>query len=414
MLQGRHSLPIIVAVCVVFTVSIADASNWPRFRGPNGTGIANDKEIPVEFSGKNMLWQVPLPGLGNSSPMVWNDRLFVQCASKDGKERMLLCLDVKDGSTKWVQKMPAAGARIHKKNTLASSSPGVDADHVYVVFWDGNKIFLNAYTHNGHPAWTRDLGTFSSEHGAGASPIPIGDKVYFANDQDGKSLLMALDAKSGKTVWAKERPAYRACYSSPFVRELPNGKGTELLVVSTMGITGYDPATGEQRWNWQWKFKSKQPLRTTASPVFDHGMLFACSGDGGGDRHMVAVKLGDTPTLVWENRKEFPYVPTMLSHGQHLYFVNDKGFAGCYEAETGKKVWFERLEGDFTASPVLIDGKIYAANEQGDVFVIAAAPTFQLLAKNALGELIRATPAVADQRLFIRGQQQLFCIGKAP
>ena len=147
-------------------------------------------------------------------------------------------------------------------------------------------------------------------------------------------------------------------------------------------------------------------------------MLFACSGDGGGDRHMIALRLqGAGPRtkveLAWQNKRDFPYVPTLLMRGEHLYFVNDKGMAGCYEARTGKRVWFERLpEAEFTSSPVLIDGKMYAASEGGEVFVIAAEPKFRLLARNPLGERVRATPAVADNRLYIRGQNHLFCIAK--
>ena len=148
-------------------------------------------------------------------------------------------------------------------------------------------------------------------------------------------------------------------------------------------------------------------------------MIFACSGDGGGDRHMVAVRLenggsGTRPVLAWENKKAFPYVPTLLVRGEHLYFVNDKGIAGCYVARTGEPVWSERLAStSLVSSPVMIDGKIYAGTEHGDVFVLAAEPTFQLLARNALGERIVATPAVADGRLYLRGASHLYCIGKS-
>jgi outer membrane protein assembly factor BamB len=313
----------------------------------------------------------------------------------------------------WQAKAHGAKTKIHPKNTLASSSPTVDAERVYVTFWDGNNLAMKAYTHDGKPVWTRNLGSYTGEHGAGNSPIVYEDKIIFANDQDGKAVLLCLDVKTGNEVWHADRPAYRACYSSPLIRELPGG-GKELVVVSTMGITGYDPHQGTKHWNWEWKFYTKKGLlRTTSSPVFAHGILFACSGDGGGDRHMVAVGLGETPKLAWENRKDFPYVPTMVAVGDYLYFVNDKGFAGCFDARTGKRLWLERLGGDCMASQVVIDGKIFAANDDGDVFVFEATPTkLNVLAKNSLGEMIRATPAVADNRLFIRGQQHLFCIGK--
>jgi outer membrane protein assembly factor BamB len=412
MLKGR--IAVLLFVACLMTISPAGASNWTRFRGPNGTGIADDKDIPVawDFS-KHLLWKVALPGLGNSSPVIWNDRLFVQTSSKDGSERSLLCINVKNGATVWQAKTAAAKATIHAKNSYASSSPAVDRERVYAVFWDGDHLLIKAYTHSGDKVWSKDLGKYASQHGAGASPVVFEDKVIYFNDQDDKAELLCFNAKTGTIVWHVDRPAFRACYSSPVFRDLPNGQ-KELIVASTKGITGYDPHKGTQHWNWEWKFYTKMDLRTTGSPIYAHGMLFACSGDGGGPRHMVAVDLGETPKLAWENRKDFPYVPTPVAVGDHLYFVNDKGFAGCYEAKTGKQMWFTRLMGDCTASPIVIDGKVYAIDEDGEAFVFEANPTkLNVLAKNSLGETDRATPAVADNRLFIRGQQHLFCIGKA-
>jgi outer membrane protein assembly factor BamB len=160
-------------------------------------------------------------------------------------------------------------------------------------------------------------------------------------------------------------------------------------------------------------------LRTVASPVYSDGLIFANSGDGSGARHMIAVKAGEKgdvtrTNLVWEWKKNrpFPYVPTMLTWGEHLYFVNDRGEAGCVVAKTGAPVWTEDLGRPVTASPILIDGKIYAVSEDGIVYVYPAAPSFKLLAKNTLGEPVFATPAVADGRLLIRGKTHLFCIGK--
>jgi outer membrane protein assembly factor BamB len=409
---------ILTAVLAALTACAALADNWPRFRGPNGTGVAQDKGIPVRWDSQSgILWKVPLPGEGNSCPIVWGERLFVQTATADGKERALMCLSVRDGKVLWSRSVPGTRAKINPLNSLASATPASDGERVYASFWDGQDIILVAYDFAGKQVWSRNLGSFTSQHGAGASPVVYGGKVFLANDQDGTSTLVALNAGDGSVAWEGSRPAYRACYSAPFLRQ-EAGVRPELVVVSTMEITGYDPETGGKNWSWQWKFSAKMPLRTTASPVLNKDMLIACSGDGGGDRHMVALHLngqgkGTRPRLVWENKKDFPYVPTLLSRGELLYFVNDRGMAGCYEARTGKRVWFERLPGaTFLSSPVLIDSKIYAGSEEGDVFVLAAEPTFRLLARNSLGERVRATPAVADNRLFIRGQHHLFCIGK--
>jgi outer membrane protein assembly factor BamB len=409
----------------------APASNWDRFRGPNGTGTADDKDVPVTFGPKdNLLWKVPLPGTGNSSPVVWGQHLFVQAAGEDGKSRTLLCLDTADGKTRWQRTIPGVPAKIHPQSSFASSTPATDGRAVYVAFWDGKNIVLSAYDFQGTPRWSKDLGPFVSQHGAGASPILYKDKVIFANDMDRMedktkkpvprpSILVALDKKDGRIVWETPREAERACYSAPFLLERP-GAAPELVVLSTTAITAYDPDSGSKLWEvtgWQGK-AARMPLRTVAGPALAGDVLVACSGDGAGDRLAVAFalpgKAGDAQRL-WENpsRKEFPYVPCPLAHGEHFYFVNDAGYAGCYHARTGKAVWLERLQEDrFTASPLLIDGKVYAASERGDVFVFAAAPTYKLLAQNDLGERIRATPAVADNRLYVRGERSLFCIGK--
>jgi outer membrane protein assembly factor BamB len=412
----------LAAALALLLVTTAAADNWPRFRGPNGTGVSADKDVPTKWDEGGFLWKVALPGLGNSSPVVWGDRLFVQAAPRGGKERQLVCLSASTGKLLWARSVKGRSAKIHNKNSLASSTPATDGERVYAAFWDGSDILLAAYDMDGQPVWDRPLGKFRSQHGAGASPVVFQGKVYFANDQDGTSTLYAFDARTGKTVWQAQRPAYRACYSAPFVLEnqAPDKQGPrpELLVVSTTGITSYEPHAGLKNWNYQWKFSAEMPLRTTGSAVAGDGMLFACSGDGGGDRHMIALRLrGAGPRtqveLAWQNKRDFPYVPTVLLHGGHVYFVNDKGVAGCYEARTGKRVWFERLPGaTFTASPVLIDGKIYAASEEGEVFVLAAEPTFRLLGRSSVGEAVRATPAVADNRLFVRGREHLFCIGK--
>ena len=183
---------------------------------------------------------------------------------------------------------------------------------------------------------------------------------------------------------------------------------------STAALTAYDPGTGRVRWDWTWKFPG-QPLRTVGSPICGQDMLFANAGDGGGDRHTVALKTtaDGPPLLAWEKSKGLPYVPSMLAHDGHVYYVNDSGVAGCLSARTGDTVWTERLGGRVFASPILINGNVYAAMEDGQVVVFAAEPAFRLLARNQIGESISATPAVADGRLFVRGKNHLFCIAKA-
>jgi len=401
-------------------IGSAAASDWPRFRGPNGTGIAEDKNVPVRWSESDVVWKTPIPGLGNSSPIVWGHHVFIQSADQSGKERYLICLSANDGKILWNRTVPSSKAHIHQNNTWASSTPATDGQYVYALFWDGSAVALYAFDFQGNQIWKHDLGSFTSQHGPGASPIVHDGKVFFLFDQDNDfwltpcSVIVALDAKTGKTAWEVQRKAYRACYSTPFFLDYAP-RGTELIVTSTAGLSGYEPQTGHENWNWIWHF-DRMPLRTVASPIFSQGLIFANSGDGGGDRHAVAVRPGQngngsSANLAWENKKILPYVPSMLARGDYIFAVNDKGLALCYLAQTGKPIWDKHLANGFSASPILIDGKIYAVSEDGEVFVFPAAPSYKELAKNSIGEKVRATPAAANNRLFIRGQEHLFCIG---
>jgi outer membrane protein assembly factor BamB len=228
------------------------------------------------------------------------------------------------------------------------------------------------------------------------------------------SFVLALNKKTGAIAWEVPREAFRACYSAPFLNTA-KGEMPEMIVASTTAITAYNPDNGSKIWEMpHWQSKTvPMPLRTVATPTLVGEVLVITSGDGSGPRYAAGIAIGTGAHRLWENNKDFPYVPCALTRGQHIYFVNDKGLAGCYEAETGKRVWQERQQdANFTASPLLINGKLYAASQEGDVFVLPAEPTFQLLARNKIGEGIRATPAVARDRLYIRGQQHLYCIGK--
>jgi outer membrane protein assembly factor BamB len=401
---------------LLVTGGLAFADNWGRFRGPQGLGISGDRDVPVRWNAReNLLWQAALPGVGHSSPVVWGEHVFLQSASADGKERWLLCLDAATGKLHWSRSAPGGRGRTHQRNTPASSTPAADGERVYAVFWDGKGLNLCAYDFKGGRVWQRDLGPFRSQHGPGLSPVVARGKVILADDQDGSAVVLAFDGRTGRKVWQAERKAFRACYSTPLVLDSP-GEGTDLVVASTAGLTSYDPDSGAVRWHFTWTFPG-MPLRTVGSPVATAGLVFATSGDGRGDRDMIAVKRGGqgdvTGThLAWQDRRHFPYVPSLLAWEGRVYAVTDQGVASCHEAETGKEVWTRRLGRPVSASPVLVNGIIYAPAEDGTVYVFKAADTFQLLARNRVGEPVFASPAVANNRLFIRGQQHLFCIAR--
>lgn len=413
-----------------------ETPNWERFRGPNGAGTSDDKSIPLTFGPKeNIVWKVALPGAGNSSPIVWGNRLFLHASSTDGKQRSLLCLDTADGAIRWEKTIPARFAKIRGDSSMASSTPTTDGKAVYVSFWNGKEIVLAAYDFRGDSLWSKNLGAFNSQHGAGASPILYKDKLILANDMDKDdfftkvpnarpSMLMALDKRTGDLLWETARGAERTCYSAPFLLHRPGQKEPELVVTSTTAVTAYNLESGAKLWEakgWQ-EHALKSPMRTVASPALAGDILCVCSGGDGG-RFAIGLALpghakqdaaSEAPRRVWENRKDFPYVPSPVVRGDHFYFVNDAGLAGCVHARTGNRVWFERLtDTGFHASPLLIDGKFYAVSATGEVFVLDAQPTYKLLARSELGETVRATPAVADGRLYVRGARHLYCIGKS-
>lgn len=431
----KHPRWLLSVLLVVLGLSTANpgepTKNWERFRGPNGTGVSDDKNVPLVFGpNQNLRWKVAIPGIGNSSPIVWGKSLFLHTASADGKTRSLVCFDIAAGKVRWQKGIPGAPAKIRPDSSLASATPTTDGKSVFVPFWNGKEVVLSAFDFEGNELWSKNLGTFNSQHGAGASPIVYRDVLLLANDMDKDdfttkvpndrpSMLMAFDKRTGKLIWETARVAERACYSAPFLLTRPGRTEPDLVVMSTTAVTGYNVETGTKLWEakgWQAPF-GKGLLRTVASPTLVGDVLCVC---GGGDAGRFAVGLdlralatSDSPPSLWENRKDFPYVPSPVARGEHVYFVNDAGIAGCYHARTGKRVWFERLgESGFHASPLVIDGKIFATSVAGDVFVFAADPTYRLIARNELGETVRATPAVADGRLYVRGERHLYCIGK--
>jgi outer membrane protein assembly factor BamB len=386
------------------------AADWPRFRGPNGGGIATDKGIPTHWSENDgILWKTPIPGVGNSSPIVSGDRVFLQAAAANGGERQLVCVSATTGKILWSTPVPGSRAHINAKNSFASSTPATDGERVYACFWDGQEVRLHAFNFQGKEIWKQNLGSFKSQHGPGESPIVHDGLVFLNHDQDGAAKIVAFDAKTGKIAWEAPRRAFRTCYSTPFI--LDRGSKPQLIVASTAGITSYDPHSGKVNWDWAWKHVDK-PLRTVGSPIYAEGLIIATSGDGDGSRHMVAVRVNDgKPELAWQLTKRTPYVPTLVTVGDHLFFVNDGGVAGCLATRTGETIWEQRLGKDVSSSPIVIDNRVYVADEEGTMYVFRAADKLELLAKNAFGEPVFATPAVANNRLYIRGKNHLFCIG---
>ncbi|MFO0876567.1 MAG: PQQ-binding-like beta-propeller repeat protein [Gemmataceae bacterium] len=407
---------ILPPLLVLLLASTAPAADWTRFRGPNGTGVSDDRDVPLPWTDDHVLFRIKLPGVGHSSPIVVKNRLLYQAATKS--DRLLVCHDAETGKEQWTALVPGSVGKIQNpKGSLASSTPCSDGEHVFAVFWDGKRVLLHAYTLEGKLVWKHDLGPFTSQHGPGFSPVVVDGRVFVNNDQDGAANLLAFDARTGKPLWEVERRAFRACYSTPFILEEPNGK--QLLVTSTAGVTAYNPANGKELWTYAWSF-SRMPLRTVASCIVSDGHIFCCAGDGSGDRNMIAVKLGGKgdvtrTNLTWsrDRARATPYVPSLVAYQGHLYGVLDEGQAFCLEAVSGKEVWKSRLAANVSASPLLINGAVLVTSEKGEVFTFSPTPAgLKVVSRNRLDDTILATPAVANGRLYFRGETHLIAIGK--
>lgn len=405
---------------------LASAGNWDRFRGPNGNGDGGNAALPETFTKDNIIWKVALPGNNHGSPVVWGDKLFVQTAPEDASSRDLVCFNALTGQKLWSQGTKAKKTHAHKDGSMASSTPTVDAERVYTIFWDGENLLAHAYTHDGKEVWKKNLGGYVNEHSFGGSPVLFDGKLYFNNDQGNQDSMkngtspasaMALDAKTGDKVWEAKRTGFRCCMAPPVFNERSDGK-KEAIFSSTAGVTGYDAATGKELWTYPWKFQANA-LRTIGTPILAGGLVIAYAGEGGMGRSCLALKLngsGDiTKTgLAWELRKDTPYVPTMLAKGEHLFVTDDKGFGRCLEVATGKEVWSNRLlqTGGFYASPVLVGDRVYAISRDGKIFVFKASTTYTPVSNFDLGEAVSASPAVANDRLYVRTAGSLIALGK--
>jgi outer membrane protein assembly factor BamB len=402
------------AACLLLLASaVADAQEWTRFRGPNGTGVSESKSIPVTWTEKDFKWRVKIAGESHSNPVAWGDHLFLESAV--GTERMLLCLKKSDGGEVWSKKYPMSTNPKHRLNSFASSTPTVDAERVYGMFADATDFFVKAWDHSGKEVWSSNLGPFKAQHGLGASPVVYDGKLIVTNDQDGESFIVALDVKTGKPVWKTPRrnTEQSTAYGTPTILER-KGMPTQILTTSAVhGISALDAKTGAML--WEAKVFDK---RAVSSPVVVGDLVFGSCGSGGGGNYVAAVKLGGkgdvtSSHLAYTVKASAPYVPTPVASGDRIYWVSDDGVASCVEASTGRVVWKERLTDRVAwyGSPVLIDGRIYAVSSKGEVVVLAAADEFKILARNPAGEGSHSTPCVDGDRLYLKTFTHLVCLG---
>jgi outer membrane protein assembly factor BamB len=395
----------------------ADAQQWTRFRGPNGTGLGQAKGLPARWTESDFNWQIRLPGIGHGSPVLWGDKIFLLSADPETATRFVLCYSAVDGRQLWQREFPSQTHHLHKRNTYASSTPCVDDQRVYVAWSDPSRVTLMALDHDGNDVWDQDLGTWTSQHGFGSSPIRFEDLVILSNSQQaeqlepgqtpGQTSLCAFDAETGKMRWRSLRKTVRVCYFTPCIGRRPDG-APELICTSTAdGVYSLDPRTGEENWKVADAFR----MRVVSSPLLTDGIVFGSTGSGGGGNYVAAVQTGENPRLLYQIDRSAPYVPTVVAKDGLAFLFYDKGTATCIDVRSGTVHWRERLSSGFSGSPIIAEEKLYVIDDDGNVHVLAVSKEFRDLGVNPLGEPTRSTPAVAGGRLYFRTLSRLFSLG---
>jgi outer membrane protein assembly factor BamB len=399
-----------LAMLTLFGVQIVSAENWPWWRGPRSDGTSLDKNLPIYWSTtSNVLWKTAIPGQGHASPIVWGDRLFTVTALADQQSRVLLCFDRQSGKIVWQKTVlvsPFEGK--HSLNSHASSTPATDGELVYVAFLDVDKMFVAAYDFDGKQRWVVRPGVFSSRHGFCSSPLLFKDKVIVNGDHDGESYLVALDRKTGKTLWKTPRENHTRSYCAPLVREL--GGRTQMVLTGDKCVASYDPNDGKRHW-----VIDGPTEQFVASPVYSErtGLVYITGGYP--DHHILAIRPDGTGNvtqthIAWRTTRGAAYVPSPIVEGDYFLIVSDQGFANCFEAASGKLLWQERV-GEHHASLVSANGLVYFLSDNGVMNVVRPGPQLEIIARNELGEKCFASPALSDGWIFLRGDEHIFCIG---
>ena len=402
----------LIGILVSSSTLPAEGPDWPRFRGPNGSCASEATTIPTSWTAEDYNWRVALPGIGYSSPVVRGDRLFVTSAFEEDATQIIQCLKTDDGSPLWKLELTSSTHAKHQFNCYASSTPALDDRSVYFAWATPEELTLiRLDQEDGSEKWRRDLGAYVSEHAFGSSPIVLGDMVILANEQDGRSSVIALDRASGETRWQSDRQTKKTAYATPCVYR-PEIGPPQLIVNSWgHGISSLDPSTGKLNWE-QAVFK----YRVVGSPAIAGGLIFGSCGTGGVGRQMFAVRPGNAATgaraeVAYELKGSLPYVCTPVAFGNLLFSWFDRGVVTCLDAPSGEIHWQERIGGDYFSSPVRVADRIYCISREGEVVVLAASKTFEELGRIDLKERSNSTPAIADGRMYLRTVSHLMSIG---
>lgn len=408
--------------------------NWPEFRGPRGDGTTASTGLPLRWSEQeNVQWKTAIHGRAWSSPVIWGDQVWITTATEDGRELFALCVDRETGAVRRDLKVFEVENPqfAHRFNTYASPTPAIEEGRVYVTFGSPGTACLD--TRTGKVLWERRDFVCNHYRGAGSSLILHRDLVIVNFDGSDHQFIVALDKKTGRTVWEKPRSIdfqdlgpdgkpliegdYRKAFATCQIVSI-DGQDT-LLSPGSKALYAYDPLTGEEFW----RVEERTSYSASTRPVMGHGLIFVPTGFSSGQ--VLAIRPGakgevidansapspDTQLkVVWKTKRSVPKKPSLTLVGDLLFGIDDSGIGTCWEAKTGKAFWNERIGGNCSASPLAAEGRVYFFNEEGKTTVVAASREFQKLAENHLESGFMASPAVSGQALFLRTKTHLYRI----
>ena len=401
-----------LALLLTFVVlhGVASAQEWTRFRGPEGSGISKATGFPDSFTAEDFSWQTALPGPGISSPVLWGDRLFLTSETSEAGQRLVMAFDAGSGQELWRASDAFGAEGKHQFNSFASSTPCVDADRLYLAWTSSGTMKVRALTHDGKPLWQTGLGTYAEEHGSGTSPVLAGGVLVMSKDNGSSdSFIAGLNPSDGSIAWKHPRQSVRTPFATPVVIKQKSGAEAVILTGNPAALTCLNAADGKLLWEVQSPTPSDRPV---ASPALAGDICFMSTGQGGGGRNSVAVRMTDPkPDILWQNRKGLPYVPSPVGAGNRLYMLSDGGVLTCVKAEDGAEVYSERVFTDKAySSPVMAGDRLFITGRSGQVAVIATGDKFQKVGEGQLGADTDATPAIAGGRMFFRTRTHLLCL----
>jgi outer membrane protein assembly factor BamB len=425
MLRGSFS----VVALVLFSAAPLTAENWPCWRGPRGDGSSFEEGIPTRWNGEtgeNIVWKSPVPGVGHASPIVWKDRIFTVSCLLERQQRILLCFDRPTGRQLWQRTVITSPPETkHQLNSFASGTPATDGQRVYCTFLEvsgdtiparnvsqprpvtAGQMVVAAYDFDGNLQWLVRPGGFVSVHGYCSCPVLFEDLVIVNGDHDGDSYLVALDKKTGATVWKVDRQHKTRSYVTPLIREI-DGR-TQMVLSGSRHIASYDPRNGAM--HWQIDGPTEQFV---ASLVYDGRLFYMAAGFP--TYHVMGIRPDGSGNVtdshvVWHSKDAACYVPSPAVLDGRLFVADDRGTVNCFRASDGQRLWKERMAKHISASLVTVGGLVYFLSDEGVATLVRPADELEIVAENPLGEYCFASPAISQGRIFIRGEKHLYCIG---